>query len=136
MFGGPTSAAINPALIPSFPSLAYDSWVTIGLRDNVGNALSDIGIDWTNFEAGGDLWTDNGTWFVTPKDAQGEAAAFTNQNCEDKYGVLVAQVTIYGASESVTMTGLFQGKDVNGVTWGPTYDETTIWYPVITDCNE
>ncbi len=133
-FGGPMSTSINPAAIPSFPLLAYDSWVTIGLRDLVGNALIDIGIDWASFEAGSDLFTDNGVWFVTPDYIQGEAILFTNQNCEDKYGVLVAQVTVNGLSESIFMGALFQGRDVNSVTWNDTA-EITIWYPQITDCN-
>ncbi|HIB01893.1 MAG TPA: hypothetical protein EYO31_08550, partial [Phycisphaerales bacterium] len=69
-FGGPTSADINPALFPVFPSLAYDSWVTIGSEDQISNAMLDIGIDWTGFESGGDIETDNGTWFATPDDMQ------------------------------------------------------------------
>ena len=69
-FGGPTSVSINPALYPIFPSLAYDSWVTIGSEDQVDNQMLDIGIDWTEFENGGNIETDNGTWFATPDDAQ------------------------------------------------------------------
>jgi len=53
--GGPTSTSINPALIPLFPSLAYDSWVTIGREDMNANTLLDVGIDWSAFEAGGPL---------------------------------------------------------------------------------
>ena len=36
-FGGPTSASINPLLYNSFPSLRYDSWVTIGATDETGD---------------------------------------------------------------------------------------------------
>ena len=80
-FGGNTSTAINPVLIPTFPELEYDSWVTIGAMDSTGapysaNNLLDIGIDWTSFEGGGDIYTDNGTWFVTPDDDQGEPMLF------------------------------------------------------------
>ena len=49
--GGATSASINPALIPLFPSLALDSWVTIGLEDQTGNNMLNIGIDWSDFES-------------------------------------------------------------------------------------
>ena len=54
-FGGPTSQSINPALFENFPDLRYDSFVTIGSLDSSGdpfpeNALSDIGIDWSDFE--------------------------------------------------------------------------------------
>ena len=141
MFGGNTSAAINPALIPSFPELEYDSWVTIGAMDQTGypylaNNLLDIGIDWTAFEAGGDVYTNNGTWFVTPDDDQGEHMVFTNQNCEDLNGVLVARLTVFDPIDqaSVFMGALFQGKDAAGVTWQQTAT-IEFSYPTIVDCN-
>jgi len=140
-FGGNTSTAINPALYPSFPSLQYDSFVTIGAMDQTGfpytaNNLLDIGIDWTMFEGGGDIYTDNGTWFVTPDDDQGEHMVFTNQNCEDLDGVLVARLTVYDPKgvASVFMGALFQGKDAAGVTWQQTA-VIEFTYPLITDCN-
>ena len=40
--GGATSTSINPALIPLFPSLALDSWVTIGLSDQTDLSLIHI----------------------------------------------------------------------------------------------
>jgi len=140
-FGGNTSVAINPLLIPTFPELEYDSWVTIGAMDSTGapylaNALLDIGIDWTAFEAGGDIYTDNGTWFITPDDDQGEHMVFTNQNCEDRNGVLVARLTVFDPNgvASVFLGALFQGKDATGATWqqSATIEFT---YPTITDCN-
>ena len=141
MFGGNTSVAINPALIPSFPELAYDSWVTIGAMDQTGypylaNNLLDIGIDWTAFEAGGDVYTDNGTWFVTPDDDQGEQMVFTNQNCVDQEGVLIARLTVFDPADvaSVFMGALFQGKDATGATWQQTAT-IEFSYPTIVDCN-
>lgn len=101
-FGGPTSASINPALIPLFPSLAYDSWVTIGSEDQVGNQMLDIGIDWTEFESGGDIETDNGTWFATPDDPQVLAGSDLR--------VLVAQLTTYGLNSEITGLINLQGK--------------------------
>jgi len=140
-FGGNTSMAINPALYSAFPSLEYDSWVTIGAMDMTGapyssNNLLDIGIDWTSFEAGGDVYTDNGTWFVTPDDDQGDYMVFTNQNCEDKNGVLVARLTVMDPNDnaSVFMGALFQGKDDAGNTWQETAT-IEFSYPTITDCN-
>ena len=138
--GGATSAFINPTFYSMFPELEYDSWVTIGAMDQTGtpydaNALQTIGIDWTDFESnGGDVYTDNGLWFVTPDDTQGEPILFSNQNCEDKYGVLVARVTTFDQNASVFMGALFQGKDAFGVTWQQTA-EINITYPVTTDCN-
>jgi hypothetical protein len=57
----------DKALFDFFPSVEYDSFVTIGLSDE----MMDFGIDWTDFETnGGAIWTDDGAWFATPDDAQ------------------------------------------------------------------
>ena len=69
-FGNHSVSGMNPALFGVFPSLLNDSYVTIGLETNVGNAMLDIGIDWAGFNAGGAIVTDNGSWFATPDDAQ------------------------------------------------------------------
>ena len=140
-FGGPTSADVNPLLYGSFPSLQYDSWVTIGAMDSTGypydnNSILDLGIDWSNFEDnGGDVYSDNGIWFVTPKDSQGTPILFTNQNCEEKLGTLVARVTVFGEDENVYLGALFQGNDNLNKTWQAT-GEITILYSAITDCNK
>ena len=70
------------------------------------NALNNVGIDWSAFEAGGDLETDNGTWFVTPDKQQGEAI---DHGGDIGYGVLIAQVTT--TDNGGTFSGLLQGKD-------------------------
>ena len=140
--GGPTSTSINSAFFPLAPDLEYDSYVTVGSLHSDGypfanNALLDIGIDWADFENGGELSTANGTWFVTPADPQGQAALFTNQACEDHYGVLVARLTVIGPDafdQNIYLNGLFQGKDSSGTTW-QVIDEITVWYPIISDCN-
>ena len=115
-FGGNTSMDINPALIAVFPSLAYDSWVTIGLNDQTGNALNNIGIDWSGFASGGGLVTDNGSWFVTPDDAQG---------LEVDGRVLIGQFTVWDgigdvATDFSSLTVSLQGKDADGNTWNAT----------------
>jgi len=103
-FGGSTSTLINPALYSAFPSLVYDSWVTIGLSDQVDNAMLNIGIDWTDFESnGGDISTDNGSWFATPDDIQGTAGADLR--------VMVGQFTMYGLNSSVSGVLNLQGKE-------------------------
>ena len=101
-FGGPTSISINPALIPLFPSLAYDSWVTIGSENQVDNAMLDIGIDWTEFESGGNIETDNGIWFATPDDIQVMAG--------DDLRVLIGQFTTYGWDSQIYGSINLQGK--------------------------
>lgn len=66
--GGATSTTINPILYSSFPSLQYDSWVTIGSEDNAGS-VDYIGVDFIPFEAGGDIIVDDavgGTWYILP----------------------------------------------------------------------
>jgi MYXO-CTERM domain-containing protein len=60
----------SAALFGFFPSLEYDSFVTIGLLTDAGNSMLDIGIDWGVFEGGADIETSNGSWFATPADAQ------------------------------------------------------------------
>jgi len=61
----------SESLFAFFPSLEFDSFVTIGLLNDTGDAMMDIGIDWTDFEDnGGAIWTDNGTWFATPDEPQ------------------------------------------------------------------
>jgi hypothetical protein len=100
--GGATSTSINPALVALFPSLALDSWVTIGLSDQTGNALLNIGIDFTDFEAGGSISTDNGSWFATPDDPQVLAG--------DDLRVLVGQFTMLGLDSNVSGILNIQGK--------------------------
>ena len=116
--GGPTSKEINSNFFAFVPSLEWDSYVTIGALYQDGstvggeNALNTVGIDWTAFEGGGDLETDNGTWFVTPDKQQGEAI---DHGGDIGYGVLIAQVTT--GEGGGTFSGLLQGKDANGDTW-------------------
>jgi MYXO-CTERM domain-containing protein len=115
--GGPTSQAINSAFFPLAPSLEWDSYVTVGALYADGtpfgnNALMDIGIDWASFESGGELATDNGSWFCTPVDAQGE---------EQGGRVLIGQFTVVGGTGNgyTDLLGQIsiQGKDADGVTF-------------------
>jgi MYXO-CTERM domain-containing protein len=115
--GGPTSTSINSAFFPLAPSLEWDSYVSIGALHSNGspfgnNALLDIGIDWTSFNSGGELATDNGSWFVTPVDAQGEAVDGR---------VFVGQFTVVGGSGNgyADLLGQIsiQGKDADSVTF-------------------
>jgi len=103
-FGG--YAPPSAALFSFFPSLEFDSFVTIGLLDDAGDAMLDIGIDWTDFEgSGGAIWTDNGTWFATPADAQVQEVGGR---------VLIAQFTTDG---DVNGTINLQGKNADLSNW-------------------
>ncbi len=106
-YGGNTSQDINPAFFGVFASIEFESFVTIGQLTNVDNALNNIGIDWSAFEAGGDLVTDNGSWFVTPDDPQG---------AESGNRVLIGQFTVTSGASVIGQVSL-QGKDADGVTW-------------------
>ena len=102
-FGGATAADINPALYDAFPSLVRDSWVTIGLEDQDGNNMLNIGIDWSDFEDnGGTITSDNGTWFATPDDDQ--------VNAGEGLRVLIGQFTMYGLDSHVSGVISIQGK--------------------------
>jgi hypothetical protein len=59
--------------VQSIEGLPYDSWVTIGYEDNYMNALTAFLMDFSEFEGGGRLYTDNGAWFVTPDMRQAAA---------------------------------------------------------------
>ena len=97
----------NAALFGFFPSLEFDSFVTIGLLDDAGDNMLSIGIDYADFEAGGSISTDNGTWFATPADAQ---------VLEVNGRVLVGQFTV-GDSDHVFGSMNFQGKNADGSNW-------------------
>lgn len=101
-FGGATSADINPAFYDMFPSLLLDSWVTIGLEDQTGNNMLNIGIDWSGFEGGGDISTDNGSWFATPVDPQVLAG--------EDLRVMVGQFTLLGTDSTISGVLNLQGK--------------------------
>ena len=111
--GGNTSQAINSAFFVFVPELEWDSYVSIGALYQNGdpfgsNNLNDIGIDWTNFEAGLGLQTDNGSWFVTPEDPQGEELGGR---------VFLGQFTLQEGSTELSVQVNLQGKDADGNTW-------------------
>ena len=133
-FGANDSAGINPALIGSFPSLAFDSFVTIGLLDSTDNALSTQGIDFGAFATGGDIFSTNGAWYVTPVDAQGESVTITGSDCSETSAVLVARLTVLGLDTVIHLEALFQGSDAGGATW-QSNAAIDIAYAPITDCN-
>ncbi|MBG81432.1 MAG: hypothetical protein CMJ39_12090 [Phycisphaerae bacterium] len=132
--GGPTSQSINSAFFAFVPDMEWDSYVTIGCLYSDGtpfgsNALNDVGIDWSIFEAGGTLDVNDGTWFVTADDEQGE---------EQSGRVLVGQFTIIGdASSSMSFEALFQGRLADGTTSWQESASITIPAPAgPVDCND
>ena len=140
---GPTSKDVNCAFFGFVPSMEWDSYVTIGSLCQDGspfpeNALSNIGIDWSNFEDnGGTIDANNGTWFVTADDAQGGSDTHNSVGGAAN-GVLIGQFTILGdASSSMTFEALFQGRESDGVTSWQTAGSIVIPAPAgPLDCND
>ena len=133
---GPTSKDLNCNFFGFDPDMEWDSYVTIGCLCADGspfgnNNLNNIGIDWVPFEdLGGTIDANNGTWFVTADDAQGE---------ESGGRVLVGQFTILGdSSTSMTFEALFQGREADTtISWGPELASITIPAPAgPADCND
>ena len=55
--GGPTTASVNPVYFGLFPSLEFDSWVTLGAAPGDDDASGSVGMEafFPSFEAGGAL---------------------------------------------------------------------------------
>ena len=75
--------------------------------------MNNIGIDFGAFNSAGSLATDNGSWFVTPDDIQGQEVGGR---------VLLGQFSVVGGSGILTddmaaMSVNLQGKDASGNTW-------------------
>jgi len=90
---------INPALVSTFPELAFDSWLTIGLdgpaaeEENTVNTVGAPGeASWTaGFESGEDVFLNDavgGAWFILNGGNNGVAG--------DDLKVLIAQLTTDG----------------------------------------
>ena len=91
--GTATSANIQRSEVVADPSLLYDSWVAIGADDNYMNFVSGFIMDFESFNAGGELATKDGAWFVTPDKRQAAAPP-------DKR-ILILQLTTEGNVEGV-----------------------------------
>ena len=106
--GGPTSMSIHTDAMPSNPSLEWDSFVTVGALNSTGNELYEVGIDWASWEAGGNLFSNDGTWFALPTSGQGESV---------NGRVLIAQLTqVHTSYYDVYFSAGFQWVDASGVT--------------------
>ncbi len=97
-YAGYSAEQTNQALIDLDPTARYDSWITLGYSDNAGNNMWDIGVDFSTLDASGNLFANNGGWFLLPTDAK----------CSrDANGlVLIAQFTTTGVvSGTVNLQG-------------------------------
>ena len=93
-FCGPLSSYVNEAFVGFIPSIQYDSWVTIGGEWMTDSAtLSSVGVDFTSFEAGNDLFIANGEWTRPLNDPHAFGQVIGGM---PNFQVLVGQFTVAG----------------------------------------
>lgn len=130
--GGVFPNGINPALFGAFPSLQYDSWLTIGIDQapDLSGGEAAIGYaeaeSWiTEFEAGQSFAIDGffgGAWYVTSDNANGIAG--------DDQRVLLAQLTTDGELSGQFFVQVFPEGNADGLgelvalSFGPHVDTT------------
>jgi hypothetical protein len=105
-YGGHTTLDVNQAILQMAPTLAYDSWVTIGAVSSLNNNLWEVGIDFESFDTGSSLTVEDGAWFLLPTDVQSLASS---NNL-----VLIAQLTTEGVASGTINV---QGWDANQEAW-------------------
>ena len=90
--GSSVGDGINPLLFTDFPTLEFDSWITIGAQSSNDGDVTVVGLDLNSFEAGGDLTSDEtagGSWIAIPGEVVG-----TSPDAQGR--VLIAQLTTDG----------------------------------------
>lgn len=97
--GSLTANGINPSAFSSFPTLEYDSWITVIGEDNTfATQVSTVGEGWiANFEAGGDIVINSqkgGAWYILNNvdNGQSVSTALIAQLTTD--GTISGQVTV------------------------------------------
>ena len=137
-FGDFLGSSMNPALFPSFPELAYDSWVTIGLEEGAGDGESEPSLspDFPSsaFEAGGNLDINDAlgaSWFVLDPATTSNAVSGADQR------ILVAQLTTDGTPSGAIWVQMFNNSDNNDITRVElTFDGTTGTYSPSCGCTD
>jgi len=97
-FGGHSAINISDALIAAAPAVKFDTWITVGYENGAGNNMWEIGVDYSDFNAGGAILANNGGWFLLP----------TDQKCTPQTNdlVLIGQFTTTGiASGTMNLQG-------------------------------
>ena len=118
--GSETNGNMNPLLFNDFPSLEWDSFITLGAEDNSSSSLNTIGLNDGAFEAGGTLTSDptaGGSWFVFPNS---EPLAFPDADGR----VLIGQFTTDG---TVTLNCNIQYRASDGT--NPQAENLTLVFP-------
>jgi hypothetical protein len=102
-----SSNGIHQNIIDIAPEIAFDSFITLGYADSEANSLWDIGVDFSSFDEGGEILTNNGAWFLLPE----------NEKCSPANGsnlILLGQFTTQGIASG---TLNLQGWSANKQTW-------------------
>jgi len=90
-----------------YATMEWDSMVTIGMTHSTsGGTMSNIGIDFAAFNAGGNISTDNGSWYSTPD--QPNVLAVNGR-------VLIMQLTVADDDHAFGTISI-QGKDADAST--------------------
>lgn len=135
---GAMSPANNDAFWGIFPSMEFDSFVTIGCMssscDGANNSVQSVGIDFTDFENGGDIATNNGTWFITPDQPIGDGADY-DPGCGMEFGVVIARLTVVGINGTIEFNALVQGRDSAGTWQADVYGNFAYNAVEYDDCN-
>jgi hypothetical protein len=126
---GADLASDVPCVDPNaLPSYKYDSWFTVGLTCEDGNAAQNVGLDLTGFNYGGGIQDNDGLVFVGPGSPQALAGPARR--------VLLAQLT---TTQPVFVTGRV---NVVGRASGGSWPENAwialaqdIPMPALVDCN-
>ena len=122
--GGDLSSSVPCDESGQFPDLRYDSWLTIGATCASNDMTLGIGIDYTAFNSGGGIATDNGIVFVDPDQIQSRP--------DGEGRVLIAQLTTVDGTLPTGYLNAF-GMNPDGSEWiatGVTWPE-----PELVDCN-
>lgn len=106
---GFSAAGASQALEQVDPTVRYDSWITVGYSDNQNNSMWDIGVNFSEFDQGGEIKTSNGGWFLVPTD---EKCTPNSQGL-----VLIGQFTSTGIIKGLMN---LQGKTPTGEVWKAT----------------
>ena len=105
---GASATNNNNAFWAGIPSNEFDSMVSIGMtHTNSGGSMSVIGIDFTDFDAGGNISSDNGSWYATPDQP--------NVHAVDGR-VLIMQLTVADSDHAYGVISI-QGKDPDLTNW-------------------
>ena len=93
-YGSATTETLNEAVIGIEPTLAFDSWVTVGSSTSSNNGLfTTPGLDFSSFLSGNELTILDGAWFVIPSDVNAQSDAGNK--------VLLMQLTTDGVASGV-----------------------------------